>query len=434
MRPPAADARRPRRALASATLVVLAGAALACSSGLPEMISGPSVPAVSEPGPQTLAHYDIRPEKLPPPNATKSAENGPQVVAKPDGVSLVMPDGFSMSVYAEGFRAPRWMALAPNGDVFVTESESDKITVLTDANGDGVAEGRATFATGLAHPFGLAFHDKYLYVGDTDAVVRFDYQPGQREAAGPPEKLVTLPSNGYREHWTRNVVFNPAGTKMYVTVGSKSNVDAEPEPLRASISEYNPDGTGGRIYASGTRNPVGLAFQPGTVTLWAAVQERDLLGDDLVPDYVTAVADGGFYGWPFAYMGPNEDPRRKGERPDLVKATLVPSVLLQAHSAPLGLTFYDGQMFPAEYRRDAFVALHGSWNRSKRTGYKIARIHFVDGKPAGGYDDFVKGWMLAEDSPKVWGRPVGLLVLKDGSMLVADDGANKIWRLTYSGK
>jgi glucose/arabinose dehydrogenase len=201
--------------------------------------------------------------------------------------------------------------------------------------------------------------------------------------------------------------------------------------MRAAISEFNPDGTGHRIYASGTRNPIGLAFQPGTGRLWAAVQERDRLGDDLVPDFVTALQEGGFYGWPYAYMGPNEDPRRAGEQPALVKRTLVPDVLLQAHSAVLGLVFYEGTMFPAEYRGDAFAALHGSWNRSKRTGYKLVRIRFKDGKLVGGYDDFVKGWMLAEDKPEVWGRPVGLLVLADGSMLVTDDGANKIWRLTY---
>ncbi|HWC77247.1 MAG TPA: PQQ-dependent sugar dehydrogenase, partial [Blastocatellia bacterium] len=202
--------------------------------------------------------------------------------------------------------------------------------------------------------------------------------------------------------------------------------------MRSAISEFNPDGTGHRIYASGTRNPIGLAFAPGSRTLWAAVQERDLLGDDLVPDYVTAIKDGGFYGWPFAYSGPNEEPRRKGERPDLVKKTIVPDVLLQAHSAVLGLTFYTGRMFPAQYRGDAFIGLHGSWNRSKRTGYKIARIRFRNGRPIGGYEDFITGWMVGEDSRDVWGRPVGVLVLQDGSMLITDDGANKLWRVTYS--
>ncbi|HEY7543373.1 MAG TPA: PQQ-dependent sugar dehydrogenase, partial [Blastocatellia bacterium] len=246
-----------------------------------------------------------------------------------------------------------------------------------------------------------------------------------------PEKIADLPGEGYREHWTRNVIFSPDGSKMDVTVGSKTNVDVEPDPMRAAISEYNPDGTGHRIYASGTRNPIGLAFYPGTRALWSAVQERDIIGDDLVPDYVTSIKEGGFYGWPYSYIGPNEDPRRKGERPDLVAKAIVPDVLIQAHSAVLGLVFYEGNMFPSEYRNDAFVALHGSWNRSKRTGYKIIRIRFKNGKPVGGYDDFLTGWMLAEDKAEVWGRPVGLLVLKDGSMLITDDGANKIWRVTY---
>ena len=221
---------------------------------------------------------------------------------------------------------------------------------------------------------------------------------------------------------------------MYVTVGSESNVSVEAEPMRAAIVEFNPDGTGKRIFASGTRNPIGLAWQPGTRTLWAAVQERDRLGDDLVPDYVTAIKDGGFYGWPYAYMGGTEDPRRKGERPDLVQKTLTGNVLIESHSAVLGLAFNEGRMFPSEYRGDAFVALHGSWNRNKRTGYKIIRIRFKNGKPVGGYDDFLVGWMMGPDIKEVWGRPVGLLFLRDGSMLITDDGANKVWRVTYRAK
>jgi len=262
-------------------------------------------------------------------------------------------------------------------------------------------------------------------------VVRFRYKAGQTKAEGPPEKICSLPGQGYRQHWTRNVVFRPDGAKMYVTVGSQTNVSVESEPMRAAISEFNPDGTGHRLLATGTRNPIGLAFQPGTGKLWAAVQERDGLGDDLPPDYVTQIKDGGFYGWPFAYAGPHEEPRHKGERPDLVQKAIVPDVLVQAHSSVLGLVFYDGPIFPPEYRGDAFVAMHGSWNRSKRTGYKIARIRFKDGRPVGGYDDFLTGWMLDENSNEVWGRPVGLLVLKDGSLLIAEDGAKKIWRVTY---
>jgi glucose/arabinose dehydrogenase len=343
-----------------------------------------------------------------------------------------MPVGFTIKTFAAGgLERARWMALAPNGDVFVADADANSILILRDTKGDGVADARFTFATGLNKPFGMAFWQNYFYVGNTNSVVRFPYRPGQTQAEGPPEKLLDLPGQGYHEHWTRNIIFNPQGTKMYITVGSASDADEEPQP-RASILECNPDGTAVHTYASGTRNPIGLAFQPNTYTLWAAVQERDNLGDDLPPDYVTEVKTGGFYGWPYAYAGPNEDPRHKGERPDLVKKTIVPDVLIQAHSAVLGLAFYTGKMFPSEYQGDAFVAMHGSWNRQKRVGYRIVRIHFKNLRPVGGYDDFVTGWMLDESKREVWGRPVGLLVLPDGSMLVADDGANKIWRITYS--
>jgi len=369
---------------------------------------------------------------LPSPYATPSATNPPAVVAPPPGAELHLPPGFEISTFAEGgFQRPRWMALAPNGDVFVSDAAAGTIIVLRDTRGEGKATERFTFAAGLTQPFGLAFWRDYLYVGNTDSVVRFHYRPGQTKAEGVPEKICSLPGLGYLQHWTRNVIFSPDGSKMYVTVGSQSNVGVEKEPMRAAISEYNPDGTGHRLFVTGTRNPVGLAFHPSTGKLWAAVNERDGLGDDLPPDYVTEVKEGGFYGWPYAYIGPHEDPRRKGERPDLVQKALVPDVLIQTHSAPLGLAFYDGPMFPPEFRGDAFVALHGSWNRAKRTGYKIIRIRFRNGRPVGGYDDFLTGWMLNEDRREVWGRPVGLLVLKDGSLLITDDGANKIWRVTY---
>ncbi len=380
-----------------------------------------------------LRHYEIKVSDLPPAEVQRGPVNFSRIIPKPDGAQLLLPPGFQIDVFAEGdLQRPRWLALAPNGDVFVAESEGNRISILRDSTGDRRVDQRFVFADGLAHPFGMAFWRDYLYVGDTDAVVRFKYKPGQTKADGPPEKIADLPMNGYREHWTRNVIFNPSGTKIYVTVGSKSNVDAGEEPMRAAISEFNPDGTGHRIYASGTRNPIGLAFNPTSGRLWAAVQERDLIGDELVPDYVTAIDEGAFYGWPYSYIGQHEDPRRKNERPDLVRKAVVPDVLIQAHSAVLGLAFYEGKMFPGEYRGDAFVALHGSWNRSKRTGYKIIRVKFKNGKPVGGYDDFIAGWMLGEDKAEVWGRPVGLLVLKDGSMLITDDGANKIWRVTYS--
>jgi glucose/arabinose dehydrogenase len=341
-----------------------------------------------------------------------------------------VPPGFKVEVWAEGdLQRPRWMTLAPNGDVFVAESEAGRIKILRDTNGDARPDQSFVYASGLSRPFGMVFWREYLYIGNTNAVVRVRYKPGQTQAEGEFEKLADLPPGG---HWTRHLLFSPDGRKLYVGVGSQSNVSVESDPLRAAISEYNPDGTGHRIFASGTRNPVSMAFYPGTRTLWAAVQERDLLGDDLVPDYVTSIKDGGFYGWPYCYAGANEDPRRKGERPDLVKKSIVPDVLIQAHSAVMGMLFYEGRMFPAEYRGDAFVALRGSWNRSKRTGYKIIRIRFRNGKPVGGYEDFLTGWMISEDSRDVWGRPVGLLVLKDGSMLITDDAAHKIWRVSYA--
>jgi glucose/arabinose dehydrogenase len=380
----------------------------------------------------TPKHYDITVKDLPPPEVQKGPTNFSKVIPRPEGAGLVVPAGFSVTEYAADLKKPRWMQLAPNGDVFVAESEAGQISVLRDANNDGKIDERFVFATGLSRPFGMAFWKDYLYVGNTDAVVRFKYTAGQTTATGAAEKIAALPMNGYREHWTRNLIFSADGKKLYVTVGSKSNVDAGEEPMRAAISEYNPDGTGQRIYASGLRNPLGLAWNPTTKQLWAAVQERDLIGNDLVPDYVTSVKEGAFYGWPYAYIGANEDPRRKGEKPELVKQTVVPDVLLQAHSAILGLVFYQGSMFPKEYQGDAFAALHGSWNRDKRTGYKIVRIRFKNGKPVGGYDDFLTGWMLGEDNPNVWGRPVGLLALKDGSLLIADDGGNKIWRVTYA--
>ncbi|HXG68604.1 MAG TPA: sorbosone dehydrogenase family protein [Blastocatellia bacterium] len=380
-----------------------------------------------------LKQHRIDPANLPPPGATSSARNFPKVVPMPPDAKLQMPPGFEVAVFAEGdFQEPRWMALAPNGDVFVADSRANRVVILRDKNGDGKAEERFVFAEGLSQPFGMAFWRDYFYVANTDSVVRFKYKPGQTRAEGAPEKIADLPGKGYNQHWTRNIIFSPDGKKMYVSVGSETNVDVEPDPRRAAISEYNPDGSGHRIFAAGLRNPVGMAFYPGTRTLWTSVNERDGLGDDLVPDYITSVKEGGFYGWPYSYIGQNEDPRRKGDmRADLVKRAIVPDVLIQSHSAALGLVFYEGNMFPAEYKGDAFVALRGSWNRAERTGYKIIRVRFQNGKPVGGYEDFITGWSPDPRKQEVWGRPVGLLVLKDGSMLITDDGARKIWRVTY---
>lgn len=381
---------------------------------------------------KNLQHYEITLKDLPPPHISYDVNNPSQIIARPDGAQLFLPPGFEISLFAEGdLNHPRWMALAPNGDVFIAESFINRITILRDQNQDGVADERFTFVTGLVQPFGMVFQGNSLYVANTDSVVRFSYALGQTKANWPPETIFKLPGYGYNQHWTRNLAFSPDGKKLYVTVGSTTNVDVEQDSMRAAITEYNPDGSGKRIFAGGLRNPVGLVFNPTTGKLWTSVNERDRLGDDLVPDYITEVKDGAFYGWPYAYLGPQEDPNHKNENPELVKQTIPPDVLIQAHSAALGFVFYTGGMFPQDYVGDAFVALHGSWNRSNRTGYKIIRVKFRDGRPVGGYDDFVKGWMLDKSNPKVWGRPVGLLVLKDGSLLIADDGANKIWRVSY---
>ena len=399
----------------------------------------------------------IAPPQLPAPFATPWFRKPTRVVALPDGHQLTVPAGFRVGVFADRLQLARFMALAPNGDVFLSEPVSrtaGKITILRDADHDGVAETRETFAAGLNRPFGLAFWKSYLYVGNNDSVTRFSYRPGQTAAEGSPEKIADLPpsdaaldqdtadrlkiplnqTRGYN-HWTRNVIFNPAGTKLYVTIGSATN--ATPEDTgsgieRAAIHEYNPDGSGHRLFASGLRNPVGLAFFPGSSTLWTAVNERDHLGDDLVPDFVTSVRPEGFYGWPYSYIGQHVDPTVTTPRPDLVGKAIVPDVLLPSHSAALGLLFYTGAQFPAAYRDSAFVALHGSINRSTLSGYRVARVPFRNGKPAGPPEDFLSGFISRDDDQKeAWGRPVGLLQLPDGSLLVSDDGGNRVWRVSW---
>jgi glucose/arabinose dehydrogenase len=370
--------------------------------------------------------------KLAEPFATPSVRNNVQIVAKPDASQLKAPAGFEVSLYAENLRAPRTMLLAPNGDVFVAQSGPGSVTILRDANNDGTPETRSTYAQGLSGVFGMALHDGYLYLGRTDSIVRYKYAPGDSEAKGTPEKLVDMPTGG---HSTRNIIFSRDGKKMYVAVGSQSNKNAGEPPIRAAISEYNPDGTGQRIYASGLRNPVGLALQPGTDIIWTSVNERDTLGDDLVPDYITSVKDGAFYGWPYSYIGSNPDPEHVGKMPDLVRRALVPDVLITAHSAAVSVNFYTGTQFPQRYRNGAFVGLHGSWNRSKVSGYRIGFVPFQNGKPSGPIEDFVTGWIVDGGTPATaWGRPVGTLVMRDGSMLVADDAGNKIWKVRYTGK
>ena len=380
----------------------------------------------------------ITPSSLPKPFETKAVANGPRSAPAPAGAALAVPAGFEVKVFAEGdFQNPRWMIEGANGDLFLADSRANNVVLLRDANKDGRIDNateRFVFATGLNQPFGLAIQAGWFYIANTSTVVRFKYEVGQTSLTGAGEKIIDLPGQGYRQHWTRNLLFSRDGRKLFVSVGSESNVSEEPEPRRAAISEYNPDGTGHRIFASGIRNPIGLAWNPVTGQLWTAVNERDGLGDDLVPDYVTSVKDGGFYGWPYAYIGSNEEPRLKGKRPDLVAKAIIPDVLVEPHAAALGLTFYNGRMFPKEYVGDAFVALHGSWNRALRSGYKVVRIPFKNGKPEGGYENFLTGWVPDEKGREVWGRPVGVTVIRDGSLLVVDDGGNKVWRITYNGR
>src|SRR5436190_7678297 len=333
---------------------------------------------------QALQHHAIRADQLPAPFASPSASNTPRVVSRPSGAQLHLPPGFSISVYADNLENPRRMIQAPNGDLILSEPDAGKIIILRD-------EKAYTFASGLNDPYGLAIHGGWLYIGDEDAVVRLPYATGATRATSTePQRITPLPPGG---HSTRGVIFNRAGTKMYVSVGSRSNVSAGEPPERAAILEMNPDGGDKRIFASGLRNPVGMDWEPKTGALWTAVNERDGLGDELVPDYITDVRAGAFYGWPYTYIGQHEDPRRKNENASLAARAIPPALLIQSHSAPLGIAFYEGSMFPAAYRGGAFVALHGSWNRARRTGYKIVFVPFRDGRPAGGYDDFVIGWM-----------------------------------------
>lgn len=400
---------------------------------------GNSVSSTQSPSPlpkivnvDEVKKFELKPGDLPAPYATNSAFRQSKIVPQPSGATLTVPKGFKVNVFAEGgFRELRWMTLAPNGDVFLADSRANSIFILRDTNKDGVADERYTFSDKLDQPFGMAFYKDWFYVANTSAVVRFKYKSGQTQAESDPEKLIELTRGGYNQHWTRNILFSPNGEKMYVSIGSSGNVDPEADNRRAAISEYNPDGTGHRIYASGLRNPIGLAWNPVTKELWTAVNERDGLGDDLVPDYVTSVKDGGFYGFPYSYIGQNEEPRRKGENPELVSKAIVPDVLVTSHSAALGIVFNTGNMFPNEYKNDAFVAFHGSWNRQKLTGYKVIRVKMKNGKPVGGYEDFISGWLPDENSNEVWGRPVGLLINSDGSLLICDDGGDKIWRVSY---
>jgi len=380
----------------------------------------------------------ITPADLPAPFATPSVDNGPTVVDRPAGLLPRVPEGFEVALFAEGLTAPRMIRTAPNGDLFVVESSSNRIKVVRDADGDGKPEPATTFATGLKEPFGVAFFPsrspEWVYVANTDSIVRFPYAAGDVQARGPAEVVVPDLSGGGRlrggGHWTRDIVFSRDDAHMFVSVGSRSNVsDDAAEDRRARIFEFTPDGKNERVFATGIRNPVGLAVHPETGELWTSVNERDELGDHLAPDYVTRVRENGFYGWPWFYTGPNQDPRHAGKHPELREKVLVPDVLLQAHSASLGMTFYTGTQFPQSHRLNAFAAEHGSWNRARRTGYKVVTIPLDRGAPRGEYVDFMTGFVTS--SGDVWGRPVAVAETRQGALVVSDDAGNCLWRISY---
>ncbi len=383
-------------------------------------------------------------QDLPAPSSNVLAINLPRVIQRPADAQLRVPPGFRIDMYGSGFRDPRFLLTAPNGDIFVTESRANQIKVLRDTKGSGKPDVVEIFAErDLNKPFGIAFYPpgndpQFLFVANTDGVIRFPYRNGDLKASGPAEKTGAKLSGGAAllrsgGHWTRDTVFSPDGKKMYVSIGSRSNdSDNAAEADRARILEFNPDSSGQKVYAWGIRNAVGIAFRPGSDELWMSTNERDELGDDLPPDYISSIKPGGFYGWPWFYIGNHVDPRHKGKHAELADKAIVPDVLVQAHSATLNLCFYTADQFPAEYKGDIFAVFHGSWNRKKRTGYKIVRVPLdhSTGKARGEYEDFVTGFVTRDGN--VWGRPVGITVAKDGSLLFSEDGNGTIWRVSYA--
>lgn len=367
-------------------------------------------------------------DKLPPPFATKSVRNAPKVIPRPDGASLAVPKGFKIEEFAADFQRPRMMLLGPSMEILITDSlpKEGKVYILTNNGKD-----RKELVANLDRPFGLAFYKDWLYIAETTSVKRYKYN-AKAMTAGAGEEVVNM-KDFDKGHWTRCLQFDEAAGKFYLGIGSASNVSTGEPAMRAAIHRFNADGTGHEVIAEGTRNPTSIHFFPGTTTLWAAVQERDEIGDDLVPDYLIQVQKGGFYGWPYAYTGPHEDPRNKGQRKDLVQKTLPPDLILGAHVAVIDFMFYNGKQFPKEYQNGVFAAFHGSWNRADRVGQTLVFIPFKDGKPVGEIKEFLSGWMLGKDKKEVWGRPVGLMQLPDGSILLTDDGGNKVWRISYKG-
>lgn len=396
---------------------------------------------------------------LPPPFESPSSGNSPRVVERSPDRKPLAPPGFRVDLFATALDNPRVLRVAPNGDVFVAETATGQVGVMRAQDGAIQAEQVATFAEGLDAPFGIAFYPpgpdpRFVYIAETNRVLRFPYRTGDLKARGAAEVVVPRLAASTGGHSTRDLAFSADGARLYVSVGSASNVaealpprdaasvaawdaahglgaawDAEQD--RADVLSFTAEGADRHVLATGLRNCVGLAVHPSTGDLWCSTNERDGLGDNLVPDYLTRVRAGAFYGWPWYYVGNHEEPRLQGQRPDLNGRMTEPDVLLQPHSASLGLAFYTGTAFPRDYRGDAFAAEHGSWNRSKRTGYKVIRARLQDGVPTGEYEDFLTGFLI--DDRSVWGRPVGIAVAHDGALLVAEDGNNTIWRIAYVG-
>jgi glucose/arabinose dehydrogenase len=406
-----------------------------------------------------ISNSDIT-DTLPAPFETKSTKNFSKVTGWGDQTPTA-PAGFMVTKFADGLQHPRWIYVGENGDIFIAESNTilkgilklgakisrkiktqhigksaNRITLFRDADKDGVPEKRFVFAKNLNQPFGMLILGNHFYVGNTNALLKFDYTVGDTSLKGNGTSIVPLPAGKHNRHWARNIITNKAGDKIYIAVGSGTNVaekGLDNEIRRACILEVNTDGSGERIYASGLRNPAGMDWAPGTSTLWTAVNERDELGDELVPDYLTGVKEGGFYGWPFSYFGQHEDPRMKEhQKPDLVAKAIVPDVPLGSHTASLGLVFYDKKSFPSKYQNGAFIGQHGSWNRSKLSGYKVVFVPFENGKPSGPPEDFLTGFKVeGSTDSEVRGRPVDVALLTDGSMLVTDDVSNTIWRVSF---
>ncbi|WP_109489095.1 PQQ-dependent sugar dehydrogenase [Occallatibacter savannae] len=391
--------------------------------------------------PGTRRHLTVN--DLPEPNQKESVDNGASMVPRPQNAWPIAPKGFKVEQYTTGLDNPRLIRVAPNGDLFVAESQPGKILVFRGTTPDGKPQQTSTFAEGLNLPFGIAFYPatnpKYIYVGNTDGIVRFPYQSGDLKARGPAEQLAELPGGGRLRgggHWSRDLVFSKDGSKLFASVGSHSNVDdsdTHPEEFhRADVLQFTPDGKFQKVYAWGIRNCVGEAINPITGELWCSTNERDAIGNNLVPDYVTHVQEGGFYGWPWWYMGGHQDPRHVGKHPELKSKVITPDILMNPHMASLEMLFYQGSQFPAEFKGDGFACEHGSWNRAQRTGYEVVRLPMKNGHATGEYEDFLTGFTVGDGN--VWGRPVGVAEAKDGSLFVSDDGTNSIWHVIYTGK